>query len=215
MIASSICPSSRFLPNFQRAKPLGSPAILQDQQVRRAQNGDLEAFNELVLIYQDRIFSQALWMLNDEAAAEDAAQETFLQAYRKLHTFRGDSFRAWILKITTNYCLDQIRAGKRHPAQPIDPVNDDGEEIEPSWIKDAGDSPERLVERCEVGAAIAQAVQTLSPEYRAVVILIDLQQVDYVEASAILRVPLGTIKSRLARGREKLRESLSKSSVLS
>ncbi len=180
----------------------------QDQRIWQTQNGNLEAFNELVLIYQDRVFRQALWMLNDEAAAQDVCQEAFLHAYRKIGTFHGGPFRPWLLRITTNLCLDQIYAARRHPCQPLDAVTAAGEEIEPDWARDPGDSPETIAERTQTGDILAQSIQKLAPEFRVVVILVDIQELDYAEASTILHIPLGTLKSRLARARLKLREDL-------
>lgn len=195
------------------AIPPDNAMTLQDQRIRQAQNGNLEAFNELVLTYQDLVFRQALWLLNDEAAAEDASQESFLRAYRNIHTLKGSSFRPWLLKITTNYCLDHIRSAKRHPCQTLDLIGEDGEEYEPSWFKDPGDTPEAAYERSEIGDRIAYAIQRLAPEYRMTVVLVDLEGLDYLEASAILHIPLGTFKSRLARTRRKLRDDLASLSM--
>ncbi len=116
---------------ISRSAMLGKVTDTQNANIWQAQNGNLEAFNKLVLIYQDRVYSQALWLLNDEAKAEDASQEAFLLAYRNIQKFNGNSFRAWLMRITTNYCLDQIRAAKRRPAQPLDLIDEDGEEFEP------------------------------------------------------------------------------------
>jgi RNA polymerase sigma-70 factor, ECF subfamily len=191
------------------------PAVPPDPRIRQAKKGSLQAFNELVLLYQDSVYRQALWILKDEAAAEDAAQEAFLLAYRKISTYQGGSFRAWLLKITSNYCLDQIRIAKRRPCQPLLLSNHEGEELEPSWVIDPGDSPEKTVEHSETRAAILQAIRSLPPENQIVVFLVDLQELDYGEAAAVLQVPIGTIKSRLARAREKLREALLKKREMS
>jgi RNA polymerase sigma-70 factor, ECF subfamily len=187
-----------------------NPAVTEDQSIRKAQKGDITAFNELVLIYQDRVFRQALWILHDDAAAEDACQETFLRAYRSIHTFRGGPFRPWLLRIATNYCIDQIRTARRRPVQPLTPSNSDGEEIEPSWLKDPGDPPEKQAERTETIDEIFRSIQKLAPEFRVPIILVDLQDMNYAEASAVLQLPLSTFKSRLWRARRKLREDLSK-----
>lgn len=183
-------------------------AAPQDPEIRLAQNGDVEAFNRLVLKYQDKIYRQAFWTLGDGVIAEDACQEVFLQAYRKLHTFNGGSFSAWLLRITTNYCLDQIRASRRRPCQSITMLDDNSEEIEPHWVVDSGDEPEKALEKRETLDAVVKAIQQLSPEFRLPIILIDIQELDYSEACAVLHIPLGTLKSRLARARLKLRESL-------
>jgi RNA polymerase sigma-70 factor (ECF subfamily) len=185
----------------------------ENRLVRQAQNGSLEAFNELVLRHQDRVFRQALWILNDDAAAEDATQEAFLQAYRKLDTFRDGPFLPWLLRITTNYCLDQLRYAKRRPTQSFEQYDEDGEEIEPKWACDPIDSPEQAVENSEVADEIIASVQRLSWRYRIPIILVDLQDLGYEEASAVMRIPIGTFKSRLCRARQKLCVDLQKNSL--
>ncbi len=188
--------------------PSQGGAAWEAQRINRAQRGDLEAFNDLVLIYQDRVFQQAYWMLGEEEAAEDAAQEAFILAFRKINTFHEGSFRAWVMTITTHYCLDQIRSAKRHPQLPLEMTNADGEESEPSWCVDPAEGPEQAVERIQTERFIADAIRHLSPEYRAALILVDLQEMDYHEAAAALSIPLGTVKSRLARARLQLRAGL-------
>lgn len=176
----------------------------EDRLIHQAQNGNLEAFNQLVLIYQDHVFRQALWILKDEAAAEDAAQEAFLIAYRKLNTLRGGTFRPWLLRITTNYCLDQLRIAKRRPAEPLERYDDEGEEIEPYWLRDPSETPEQALERAELQEEILRSVEKLSWEFRLPIILADVQELNYEEASAVMQLPVGTFKSRLSRARQKL-----------
>ncbi len=162
-----------------------------------------------MLAYQDLVYQQAFWILREEEAAEDATQETFLKAYRKMGTFRvGKPFRAWLLRIATNQCLDMIRRAKRHPLQPLKSTDSEGEANESCWIKDPKESPEQAIERLELERKITGAIQGLPPEYRTVVILVDLQELDYAAASQILAVPIGTMKSRLYRARRQLREAL-------
>ena len=115
MIASIPYPSTCSLQEAPLVNLLDNPMTLENQRIQQAQIGDLEAFNELVLAYQDRVFRQALWMLKDETAAEDACQEAFLRAYRKIGTFHGGPFHPWLSRIVTNVCLDQIRMSKRKP----------------------------------------------------------------------------------------------------
>lgn len=208
MITSAPCPLNYSRLDTPLETPFDNSLMQQEQRIRQAQSGNLEAFNALVLTYQDCVFRQALWLLNDEAAAEDASQEVFLKAYRKIHTFKEGPFRPWLLKITTNCCFDHIRAAKRHSCQSLDPIDKDGEEYHPSWLKDPGDSPEAVMERSEIGARISRAIQKLPWEYRVVVVLVDVQEMDYAEACAILQIPMGTFKSRLARARAKLRRDL-------
>lgn len=200
----------RNLPDLSDETSGWAPQNARERQwIERSRHGDLEAFNALVMSYQGLVFRQALWILREEEAAEDATQETFLKAYRKISTFLdGKSFRAWILSITTNQCLDMIRRAKRHPRQPLEPSGPDGEEFEDRWIIDPGELPEQAMERMELERKLSGAIQGLPLKYRTVVILVDLQQLEYAEASEILALPIGTMKSRLSRARRKLRLAL-------
>jgi RNA polymerase sigma factor (sigma-70 family) len=190
--------------NFTISHPHLGLAEREHLWVQSAQHGNLNAYNELVLIYQNIVFRQAIWILKDEEAASDATQETFLQAYRKLESFRGGSFRAWLLKIATNHCLDLIRSSTRHLVIPLEQFDKDDEEIEPFWMKDPAETPEQAAERSETSREIAHAIQRLAPDYREIILLIDLQELEYEEASIMLRIPVGTVKSRVARARRLL-----------
>jgi len=209
MIASARYPSNCSHLETPLAISLDNSVALQDQRIRQAQNGNLEAFNELVLTYQDCVFRQALWLLNDEAAAEDAAQEAFYRAYRKINTFDGPSFRTWIMRITTNYCLDQLRRLRSHPSVPLATCCENtGEADENShWLLDPQPSPEQVVERSELSESIRQCLLGLSPNYRIPIILVDIQEMNYQDAAQVLGMRLGTFKSRLSRGRARLLEA--------
>ncbi len=178
--------------------------------IRAAQQGDLNAFNRLVLAYQDLAFNLACRMLTDEDAAADAAQIAFLNAYRSLAGYRGGSFRAWVMRMVTNTCYDELRRRKRHPTTALEPLDsEEDEEIEsPEWLADHAPSPEQEVEQVELDSAVQHCLNSLSPDFRAVVLLIDIEGFDYQEVAAVIGKPLGTIKSRLARARMKLRECL-------
>jgi RNA polymerase sigma-70 factor, ECF subfamily len=182
-----------------------------DEQVliQEAVKGDLDSYNRLVLAYQDMVYNQAYRLLGDPEGAEDAAQEAFISAYNHLRTFRGGSFKAWLLRITTNICYDELRRKKRRPTQPLEPVDEDDEEIEsPSWLADPAPSPEERLQQQEVSQAIQDCLEGLPLEFRAVVVLVDLQGLDYAEASQAIGKPLGTVKSRLARARLRLQDCL-------
>jgi RNA polymerase sigma-70 factor (ECF subfamily) len=177
--------------------------------IRDAQHGDLEAFNRLVLAYQDLVFNTALRILADDDLAADAAQEAFISAFRALNSYRGGSFRAWLLRTVTNACYDELRRKQRRPTTPLEPESADGEEVEaPRWLADPGASPEEQFEQAELEHAIQHCLQGLPTDFRTVVVLADVQGLDYAEVAAALRKPLGTIKSRLARARLRLRECL-------
>ena len=177
--------------------------------IQAAVKGDLDAFNRLVLAYQDIVYSQAYRMMGEAEPAEDAAQDAFISAYRKLDTYRGGSFKAWLLRIVTNLCYDELRRRKRRPTTPLEPTDSDNEEIEsPRWLSDPHETPEEHAERMEVAHALQSCLNDLPDEFRAVVTLVDIQGMDYTEAAQAVGAPLGTVKSRLARARMRMRECL-------
>ncbi len=148
-------------------------------------------------------------MMGEQQGAEDATQEAFISAFRKLGSYRGGSFKAWLLRIVTNACYDELRRQKRRPEAPLEPLTGEDEEIEsPSWLADPSESPEEEAERSELNKAIQNCLGGLPDEFRLVVILVDLQGLDYAEAAGAIGKPLGTVKSRLARARVRLRECL-------
>jgi RNA polymerase sigma-70 factor, ECF subfamily len=174
-----------------------------------ARKGDLDAFNRLILLYQDMAFNLAARMLSDDDAAEDVTQMAFLSAYRSLDTFRGGSFKSWVLRMVTNACYDELRRRKRRPTVSLEPVNEDDEEVEsPSWLADDAPSPEDEMEREELDQAIQRCLEGLPDEFRAAVVMVDVEGLDYQEVSLATGKPLGTIKSRLARARLKMRDCL-------
>ena len=188
---------------------------LEDELVRASQRGDREAFNQLVLSYQDRIYSLAVRLLNDMDTADDIAQNTFLTAYLNLHRFRNGSFRSWIYRIATNLCYDEHRRYKRYPVLPLENKETKEEKLLPlSDFASYTVLPEREVERRESAQVIQDALTQLDPVQRTIVILVDLQEMDYQEAADVLRIPVGTVKSRLARARLKLRQLLGDSRLV-
>jgi RNA polymerase sigma-70 factor (ECF subfamily) len=177
--------------------------------IQEAQKGEMEAFNRLVLAYQDQVYNQAYRIIGEAEAAADAAQEAFISAYKHLNSYRGGSFRAWLLRIVTNSCYDELRRRQRRPTSPLEPLDDAGEEIEsPGWMVDPSDGPEDQIERAELRSAIQHCLGGLTVEFRTVVVLVDVQGMDYVEAAQVLGKPLGTVKSRLARARVRLQDCL-------
>ena len=187
----------------------GLTSLNESDLVSAAQKGDLEAFNQIVLIYQDRIFSLAIRMLGDEDSAEDITQNTFLAAYRSLSGFRNGSLRSWLYRITTNACYDELRHRKSHPVLAFEFEGEAEERLPRGYdLSNSSPSPEKEYERHEVEQTVQQALNRLDADYRAVVVLVDLQDFSYQEAAQILRVPIGTVKSRLARARLQLRSQL-------
>ncbi|MEJ2487534.1 MAG: RNA polymerase sigma factor [Anaerolineales bacterium] len=176
--------------------------------IQAAKNNDLEAFNELVLKYRTRIFNHAYYFLQNHDAAEDATQEVFLKSFRKLYQFHGDSFLAWLLRITTNHCHDEFRASKLSTLIPLEIITDDGEIIEtPFWMEDPAMQPEDEVESNELRAELEDGLIELPSYYQNAVSLIDIQQLSYKEAAAMMQISIGTLKSRLKRGRQQMRNN--------
>ena len=178
--------------------------------IKAAQKGELDAFNRLILAYQELAYNVACRILNDADTAEDAVQESFISAYNNLGSFRGGSFRAWLLRVVTNKCYDELRRQKRHPEAPLNPVLDENEdEFEsPSWLADDAPTPEERSEQTLLNKAIEECISRLPDEFRIVVVMVDVHEFDYQEVAEATGSPLGTIKSRLARARFKLRDCL-------
>lgn len=177
--------------------------------IRYAKRGDLEAFNRLVLHYQDLAYNVAYRLMSDPFAAEDITQEAFISAYRKLRSYRGGSFRAWLLRIVTNASYDELRRLKRRPTTALEPGGEAHGEMEtPAWLADPNESPEEAAARGELAEAIRHCLEQLGEDFRAVVVLVDLQGLDYAEAAEAVHKPLGTVKSRLARARLRMQECL-------
>ena len=178
--------------------------------ILEAKHGDLDAFNRLVLAYQDQTYNLAFRLLEEDASAQDATQIAFINAYQAIKSYRGGSFRAWILRILTNVCYDELRRQKRKPTEDLNPVNSDtGEEMEdPAWLSDDSQSPADHVEQQELERAIQNCLGGLPEEFRTVIVLVDVQGMDYQEASEVVSSPLGTVRSRLARARQRVQDCL-------
>lgn len=189
-----------------------SQSSIQEALIRQAMTGSLEAFNELVLLHQDMAYNLAYSLLGDPALAEDAAQESFVKAFQSMKSFRGSSFRGWLLKIVTNTAYDVLRRAGRHPIQPLLPVDENGEENEsPAWMADPAADVQAIVEQRELSKQIYTVLNEMPESFRSVVTLIDLHEVDYTEAAQALGIPLGTVKSRLARARLQMQQRLKES----
>ncbi len=179
--------------------------------VEAARRGDLDAFNRLVLAYQDQAYRVAYRLLGDPDAAADATQEAFLKAYRGLRTFRAGNFRAWLLRIVTNTCYDALRRQRRRPSVSLDASLEEGGPGEAAaWLRDPNPAanPETYAENRALAAALEACLQGLPPDFRAVAVLVDVEGLDYPTAAQVLAVPVGTVKSRLARARARLRDCL-------
>jgi RNA polymerase sigma-70 factor (ECF subfamily) len=170
------------------------------------QRGRLEHFGELVARYQSRIYNMAYRMVHCREEAEDITQETFLNVYRALATFQGERFSPWIYRIASNLCFDHLRR-RRLPTISLDaPVGPHGHM--PREIADAGPLPEEQALADALGSDVQRVIDGLPPRYRSVVVLRHIEDLTYEEIAAILEVPLGTVKTRLFRAREMLKNRL-------
>src|SRR3990172_12875460 len=177
--------------------------------ISAARRGDLEAFNGLVLLYQDFLYRIAINILRDEDAAADAVQQALLSAFRGLRAFRGGSLRSWLSRIVVNACYDGLRRLARARTLPLQIFNQDDEEMEPSlWLVDPDPSPEARAEAGELQDAIQACLQAMPEHYRLTLLLVDMEGLSYEEVATTLNIPKGTVKSRLARARNALRVSL-------
>ena len=182
--------------------------------VEVAQRGDVASFNELVRLFEGRVYNLCYRMLGDPDSAADAAQDAFLAAFRNLRSFRGGSFRSWMLRIATNTCYDVLRVRKRRPSVSLDIEADDESDSSPLQIADTAESPDDFAQRRELAAAIQDGLTALPDEQRIVLILSDIQGLAYEEIAQITNSNLGTVKSRLSRGRARLREVLKAGELL-
>lgn len=172
--------------------------------VEQARDGRLDAFNQLVELYQDYLYSMTVRVVRDRDVAEDAVQEAFFSAYRNLDRFSGSSFRAWLTRIAVNAAHDILRARKRRPAEPY-----------PEWEGDswqppapASEGPEHVALTGLQRDALARCLEAITIDQRTAIVLYDVQGYDYGEIAAIAGVSVGTVKSRIHRGRLALRECL-------
>ncbi len=172
--------------------------------VEQALAGDLDAFNELVRLYQDYLFALTMRVVSSREAAEDAVQEAFFSAYRNLASFRGGAFRGWLTRIAVNAATDVLRVRKRRPSEPYPEWEDD------AWQPPTGaeDDPEHQAARRMRGDVLRAALAQITPDQRTAILLYDVEGYDYAEIAEMTRVSLGTVKSRIHRGRLALRDVL-------
>lgn len=185
-------------------KPAHTPD--DDDLARRAQDGDLGAFNALVERYQRAVFGLCVRMLSSPAAGEDAAQETFLSAWRGLRGYRGGSFQAWILRIAGNQCRDELRRRKRRPTDSLDSlVEEAGEGVMGAA---PGRTPEDRSLDNETWRMLEDGLATLPDDQKHAILLSDVHGLAYDEIASAMETSIGTVKSRISRGRARMRAYL-------
>ena len=178
--------------------------------VQRVLEGDTNAFEELVLEYEKKVYNVALRMLNNSEDAADMTQEAFIKAYNSLSGFRGDSkFSVWLTRIVSNLCLDFMRSRNRRPTVSLSMEDEDGEDVQLD-IADTSQSPEQLLERSLTRESVRRGLQSLPEDYREILLLREIQGLSYDEIAAALDIEVGTVKSRIFRGRKKLCDYLIK-----
>ncbi|HEY6073020.1 MAG TPA: sigma-70 family RNA polymerase sigma factor [Anaerolineales bacterium] len=185
---------------------MDEPALIRD-----AQDGDLNAFNRLVLEYQTTVYNLAYRIMGEGDSANDATQEAFIAAYKNLRYYRGGSFKAWLLRIVTNACYDELRRRKRRPAASLEALTvvEKGPDAESEAALISHDeSPEEHVQRRELAREIQACIDRLPEDMRAVVVMSDLMGMDYAEIAVSTGAALGTVKSRLSRARARMRDCL-------
>lgn len=175
--------------------------------ISAAQRGDVNSYNTLVLHYQNQAYNVAYRIMGDPDSAADATQDAFISAYKAIRTFRGGSFKAWLLRIVTNACYDEIRRRKRRPDSSLDALYVEDEAAEAS-LATRTENPEQHAQRMDLQSAIVNCLQGLSEDQRAVAILSDIEEMSYEEIAQVIGSALGTVKSRLSRARAGLRECL-------
>jgi RNA polymerase sigma-70 factor (ECF subfamily) len=185
-------------------------ADAEQQLIEASRGGDVDSFNQLVRLYEGRIYNLSYRILGDADSAADAAQDAFFAAYRNLNSFRGGSFRSWLFRIATNTCYDVLRARKRRPTTSLDAGLDAhaDQEVYIPEPADPGEAPDDAALRHELSRAIEHGIALLPDDQRIVVVLCDVQGMSYNEAAQIMNANLGTVKSRLSRGRARLRDVL-------
>ncbi|MBI3242538.1 MAG: sigma-70 family RNA polymerase sigma factor [Chloroflexi bacterium] len=183
---------------------MDEPALIQ-----HAQRGDLDSFNRLVLEYQSVVYNLAYRIMGDGDSASDATQDAFISAYKNIRAYRGGSFKGWLMRIVTNACYDELRRRKRRPAASLEALtvvetgpDADGE----AQLVSETESPEAHAERAELASALQGCLDALPDDQRLVIVMCDVQEMDYAEIASAMSIALGTVKSRIARARAKLRD---------
>ena len=183
--------------------------LSDDELISKSQQGDRQAFDDLMQQYYSLVYNVAFRMLGNADSASDATQTTVIRAYRALTQFRQDAaFSTWLYRIATNVCLDRLRQDERNAQSLTVMDSEGGQGLDELDVPDNHLDPAGIVERYERQTLVQEAIDTLHPEHRTVVVLFDINGLSYEEISEMLEVPLGTVKSRLNRARIALKERL-------
>lgn len=172
--------------------------------VRKAQNGDMRAFEQLVEQYYPRIYNIALGIMGTQDMAEDASQNALIKMYRSVGSFKFQSkFSTWVYRITTNVCMDELRKNKRKASVSMEDLNQGGVDI-----KDTAETPEDSLIADERGQILHRGIASLKSDHKQIIVLRDINGFSYSEIAEILKCSEGTVKSRISRAREALKNIL-------
>lgn len=175
--------------------------------IHAAQKGDQDAFASLIHLYEKRVFALAVRLCQNPEDAAEAAQEAFLAAWQGLPSFRGESsFSTWLYRLTSNACIDLLRRENRHRSSAGPSLNDEEVRLD---IPDTQPSPQEAAEQQELRSLIEAGLQAMTPDHRQVLVLREIHQLSYDEIAQTLSLDVGTVKSRISRGRRQLRNFLS------
>ena len=181
----------------------------EEQLIRRAQQGDNGAFEELLLLHQKKVYNLCLRMSANPDDALDLSQEAFLRAWRSLGQYQFEAnFSTWLFRLTSNICIDFLRRKKRRQETSLTESYDDSDEGAELSVPDAQPGPEQQAMTNETKIELARAMEQLSPEHREILQLRVIEDLHYEQIADILGVRVGTVKSRLARARLSFRKIL-------
>ena len=186
----------------------------EEELIARSQRGDVAAFNQLVLHYQQIVYGAVYRMVGNTDVAADVTQDAFVAAFRGLSTYRGGaSFRAWLLRISSNLVYDHWRRMQRHPVESLEYLTEEDETPSPEILSalassEPEDNPEEMVLTQELQGIIQRGLEKLPLEQRVAVVLCDVQGLSYEEVAESTQTSIGTVRSRISRGRARLRSYL-------
>ncbi|HLI06613.1 MAG TPA: sigma-70 family RNA polymerase sigma factor [Ktedonobacteraceae bacterium] len=186
----------------------------EEELIARSQHGDVNAFNQLVSRYQQIMFGTVFRVIGDYDSAADVTQDAFIAAFRGIQSYRGgSSFRAWLLRIGANMACDHWRRVQRHPAESLDALTDEDEPHSTDFLGSltttgVEGNPEESLLAQELHEVIQEGLQRLPLDQRTAVVLCDIQGLSYEEVAAATQTTLGTVRSRISRGRTRLRDYL-------
>ncbi len=183
----------------------------EDLMIKRAASGDTEAFGELVKAYESMVYNTAMQALRNSEDAYDVSQEVFIKAWRSITGFRGDSkFSTWLYRITCNQIKDYIRAKSRHATISLSEYDSDDDTDKETDIPDTNRSvmPEEVYLRDELRDTVREAIESMSEDHRQIIVLRDIEGYSYEEIAEMLGLEIGTVKSRINRARNAVKEFL-------